>query len=68
MASGILRELKRYAVIALAIVILQGFISSFIGKYLTFLSGLGSVQGYILSFLAILIILIPAEMITQRTM
>jgi hypothetical protein len=59
------RELKRYAILALAILILQGWVSSFILKYVTFLTG--TVGGYVLSFITLLIIIIPVDMITQRT-
>jgi len=65
--TSIKREARKYIILALAIIILQGYVAGFISKYLTFLSGLGSFQAYIISFLSILIILIPADMILQRT-
>jgi hypothetical protein len=67
LTDSFVRELKRYAILALAIVILQGWVSSFIVKYVSFLTGFGSIGTYIINFLALLIIIIPVDMITQRT-
>ena len=61
------RELKHYAILALAILGLQGFISNFISPYLSFLTKLGTFGSYILSFIVLLIIIIPTDMILQRT-
>lgn len=66
MASGFVRELKRYGILALVVLFLQSFVSSFIGKYMTFLSG--TIGTYALNFIAIFLLIGITDMILQRTL
>ena len=65
------REMKRYFFLVVAVLILEGIIvtlvTTLISSYVPFLGNMGIVSTYIIKFIALAIIIIPTDLILQRT-
>jgi len=64
--ENIKKHLAKYALIALMIILLMNTVKSFLAPYLSFLVNLPVVGGIMLEFIALMIIIIPTDLILNK--